>query len=262
MEGYVIQAQFTGYTLIVTTKVDVQYVDVTGKPLQLYSIENYESRYLILGVMADRIIGIERIEGQCVCKVRYFNLMQPLLAGYLSYYALVGAPPVPAVLKAVVEGFSPYHIVSEPFLQQLNRSGLNSFSKYFIESHVKLYSRSLRASTLNSRIQVERFLPPRTWTQYGSRILDYLLYFEELKDSTDAYDREKAKDYEAKLGKLIGFEALQKIKAAGDEVEVGRVEIAANFGEQALFQVYYDFNEKECVFIKMELLPFKATDDR
>lgn len=38
--------------------------------------------------------------------------------------------------------------------------------------------------------------------------------------------------------------------------------IAANFGEQALFQVYYDYNEKENVFFKMELLPFKATDDR
>jgi hypothetical protein len=40
------------------------------------------------------------------------------------------------------------------------------------------------------------------------------------------------------------------------------VTIAANFGEQALFQVYYDYNEKENVFFKMELLPFKATDDR
>lgn len=38
--------------------------------------------------------------------------------------------------------------------------------------------------------------------------------------------------------------------------------IAANFGEQSLFQVYYDYNEKENVFFKMELLPFKATDDR
>ena len=47
-----------GYTLVITTKVDVQYVDVSGQPLQLYCIENYESRYLILGVLADRILGI------------------------------------------------------------------------------------------------------------------------------------------------------------------------------------------------------------
>lgn len=52
------QGQFIGYTLIVTTKVDVQYIDISGKALQLYCIENYESRYLILGVLTDRIIGI------------------------------------------------------------------------------------------------------------------------------------------------------------------------------------------------------------
>ena len=38
IEGYVIQGQFIGYTLILTTKVDVQYVDVSGQPLQLYCI--------------------------------------------------------------------------------------------------------------------------------------------------------------------------------------------------------------------------------
>ena len=58
MEGYVVQGQFIGYTLIVTTKVDVQYIDISGKALQLYCIENYESRYLILGILTDRIIGI------------------------------------------------------------------------------------------------------------------------------------------------------------------------------------------------------------
>ena len=38
IEGYVIQGQFLGYTLVLTTKVDVQYVDVSGQPLQLYCI--------------------------------------------------------------------------------------------------------------------------------------------------------------------------------------------------------------------------------
>lgn len=38
IEGYVIQGQFVGYTLIVTTKVDVQYIDVSGHPMQLFCI--------------------------------------------------------------------------------------------------------------------------------------------------------------------------------------------------------------------------------
>ncbi len=35
---YIVQAQWIGYTLIVTTKVDVQYVDILTKPVQLYCI--------------------------------------------------------------------------------------------------------------------------------------------------------------------------------------------------------------------------------
>lgn len=35
---YVVQAQFVGYTLIVTTKVDVQYVNICTKPVQLYCV--------------------------------------------------------------------------------------------------------------------------------------------------------------------------------------------------------------------------------
>lgn len=38
IRGYVVQGQFVGFTVIVTTKVDVQYVDVSGHPLQLYCI--------------------------------------------------------------------------------------------------------------------------------------------------------------------------------------------------------------------------------
>ena len=58
IEGYAIQGQFIGYTLVLTTKVDVQYVDIGGKPQQLYCIENYESRYVILGILTDRIMGL------------------------------------------------------------------------------------------------------------------------------------------------------------------------------------------------------------
>lgn len=35
---YIVQAQWIAYTLIVTTKVDVQYVDILTKPVQLYCI--------------------------------------------------------------------------------------------------------------------------------------------------------------------------------------------------------------------------------
>jgi len=107
-----------------------------------------------MGILADRIIGIERFNGIINCKVRYFNLMQPLLSGYLTYYAQVGAPANAQIMKTIIEGMAPYHIVSEEFLALLNGSGFSNFSKYFIESHIKLYSRSLRAATLNTELKI------------------------------------------------------------------------------------------------------------
>ncbi len=35
---YIVQAQWVGLTLIVTTKVDVQYVNIYTQPVQLYCI--------------------------------------------------------------------------------------------------------------------------------------------------------------------------------------------------------------------------------
>lgn len=57
---YIVQAQWIGFTLIVTTKVDVQYVDILTKPVQLYCIENFEAKYLILAILGDRILSIEK----------------------------------------------------------------------------------------------------------------------------------------------------------------------------------------------------------
>ena len=57
---YIVQAQWVGYTLIVTTKVDVQYVDILTKPIQLYCIVNFEAKYLILAILGDRILSIEK----------------------------------------------------------------------------------------------------------------------------------------------------------------------------------------------------------
>ena len=39
--GYVVQGQWIGYTLLVTTKVDIQYLDILSKPLQAFCIENF-----------------------------------------------------------------------------------------------------------------------------------------------------------------------------------------------------------------------------
>jgi hypothetical protein len=60
VSGYVVQGQWIGYTLIITTKKDVQYFDILSKPQQAFCLENLESKYLIMRVMADRIFGAER----------------------------------------------------------------------------------------------------------------------------------------------------------------------------------------------------------
>jgi hypothetical protein len=102
------------------------------------------------------------------------------------------------------------------------------------------------------------------WLQHGSRILDYLLYYEDLRNSSDPYDIEKSKDYEAQLQALTS-NSLDSIKQAIAEEEAraaSRLTITANFGEQSQFQIFYEYSDKENVFVKMELLPFRASDDR
>ena len=191
--------------------------------------------------------------------------MQPLISGYINYYNMLGAPINPITIKAIIEGMSPYHIVSEEFLALLNKNSLSNYSRYFIESHIKLYSRSIRSSTLNSEVKIERFIANKTWLQHKSKILDYLLYYEDLKDSPDNYEVQKSKEYENLLAKLIGIESLASIKGIMKEEQdksITRPSIVQSFGEQSFFEVYYEFSEKENIFVKMELIPFKATDDR
>ena len=254
-----------GYTLLVTTRVDVVYVDVSGEVLQLFCIENYESKYLILGVLADRILGIEKQDDRVTCKMRYFNMMQPLISGYLNYYALVGAPLNPLALKTLIESMAPYHIISEPFLSLLNRHSLTNFTRYFLESNLKLYSRSIRAATLDAEIRTQRFVDEALWLQQRENILNYLLYYEELKDSSDNYDVENAKQYYQQLVTLVGqksVESIQQVLLEEQTKAAQRPSIVNSFGEQSLFQLYFEFSEKENVFVRMELLPFRATDDR
>lgn len=38
VSGYVVQGQWIGYTLLVTTKKDVQYFDILSKPQQAYCL--------------------------------------------------------------------------------------------------------------------------------------------------------------------------------------------------------------------------------
>ena len=58
INGYIVQGQWIGYTILITTKKDVQYLDILSKPQQAYCLENMEKKYLVLKVMADRIFGI------------------------------------------------------------------------------------------------------------------------------------------------------------------------------------------------------------
>ena len=40
-------------------------------------------------------------------------MMQPLVSGYLNFYELISAPINANLIKNVIEGLAPYHIVSE-----------------------------------------------------------------------------------------------------------------------------------------------------
>ena len=72
----------------------------------------------------------------------------------MGYYKIFDQPIDSNKCKKIIECFSPYHIVSESFLKQLNDMKLTSFSKYFIETNIKLYSKSIRANTFNSSLKM------------------------------------------------------------------------------------------------------------
>ena len=48
---------------------------------------------------------------------------------------------------------------------------LSSFSKYFIENNMKLYSKSIRANTINASVKMERFIDPKVWNRSKKEIL-------------------------------------------------------------------------------------------
>ena len=86
-----------------------------------------------------------------------------------------------------------------------------------------------------------------------------------MKKMKNDYDVEKSREYLARLTNLLGSDTLKCIqRALQEELALAhtRLSLTSNFGEQGMFQVYYDYSEKEKVFVKMEWLPFKANDDR
>jgi len=96
--------------------------------------------------MVDRIIiaarnNIRKKDKQPVeFKTRYFNLVEPLIAGYLTYCGLTAIPFTISLIRKITALLVPYFKVSERFLGLLNSNKLTNFSNYFIELTPKSYS--------------------------------------------------------------------------------------------------------------------------
>jgi hypothetical protein len=190
-------------------------------------------------------------------KARYFKIMEPLVSGYLNYQQIAEIPIDHQKIKNIIECFAPYFIVSEEFISLLNSRGLSSVSKYFLEGNEKMYSKPLRAKTLNDLYKIERFIPEEVWAKNKRLLLDLYLGYEESKDSTDPYEMEKEKKHAQMMKNIIGNIAFDSIKDLSKTEGIKGVTIVNSFGEQSLYQLYHDFN-KEGEPIKMEIHPFKA----
>ena len=95
--------------------------------------------------MVDRIITAGRTnvrkkdKQQAVeFKTRYFNLMEPMTAGYLTYCSLTATPFDVILIRKITTSFAPYFKVSERFISLLNSNKLTNFSNYFLELHLQL----------------------------------------------------------------------------------------------------------------------------
>lgn len=85
--------------------------------------------------------------------------MEPLVGGYLNYQQIAGIIVDEHKIKHIIECLAPYFNVSEDFIGLLNSRNLSSISKYFLEGNEKMYSKPLRAKTLNNLFRIERFIP-------------------------------------------------------------------------------------------------------
>lgn len=62
--------------------------------------------------MTDRIFGIEKSNKKINIKSRYFNMMEPIVSGYLNYQRVAENPIDQIMIKRVIECYAPYFIVS------------------------------------------------------------------------------------------------------------------------------------------------------
>jgi hypothetical protein len=109
VNGYVTQGQWQGYTLFLTTKVGFDYVTIDGRRTELFTLETQEEKTQVCMLMVDRIItagkgNVKKKDKQQAVefKTRYFNLMEPLIAGYLAYCNEMCIPFEPNIIKTVI----------------------------------------------------------------------------------------------------------------------------------------------------------------
>ena len=81
-----------------------------------------------------------------------------------------------------------------------------------------MYSRSIRAATLNKCRKMERFIPETLWLKNKRTLLDLFLSFEEAKDSSDPFEKDKIPQYVKKIKNIIGdiaFDSIESISKTG-----------------------------------------------
>ena len=105
-------------------------------------------------LLGDRIISASRPkpaskkkDKQLDIKTRYFNLMEPLIFGYIGYCSISATKINEGYLKKIVQCFQPVYKVSEVFLHLLNENRLGMFSEYLIELNPKSYSVGIKMET-------------------------------------------------------------------------------------------------------------------
>ena len=118
---------------------------VNGIVGRLYSLDSQEDKYAVCMLMVDRLISaakpsLKKKERQPIdFKTRYFNLMEPLVAGYLTYCNLINQKVDTACLRRVMETYQPYNKVSKEFIRLLNSHQLTMYSNYFFDLQPKSY---------------------------------------------------------------------------------------------------------------------------
>lgn len=79
------------------------------------------------------------------------------------------------------------------------------------------------------------------------------MFYEEAKDSSDPFEKEKIPQYVNRIKHVIGdiaFDSIESISKTGSFNE-SNIKIDNNFGEKTLTQLFYDI--KEGSTIKMEI---------